>query len=59
MKKSRISDEQLVKILYSVTGGTTVRVVCQHHGVSENTVYTWKRMLTGRESDDIRNLKDL
>ena len=59
MKKSRISDEQLVKILYSVTGGTTVRVVCQSHGVSENTVYTWKRKLTGMESDDIRKLIDL
>jgi putative transposase len=59
MKKSRFSDEQIVKILSSVTGGTTVREVCQSHGVSENTFYTWKRKYAGIESDDIRKLKDL
>ena len=29
------------------------------HGGSENTFYTWKRKVTGMESDDIRKLKDL
>ena len=41
MQKSRFSDEQLVNILSSVTGGATVREVCQSHGGSENTFYTW------------------
>jgi putative transposase len=59
MKKSRLRDEQIVKILSSVTGGTTVREVCQGHGVSENTFYTWKRKYAGMESDDIRKLIDL
>ena len=59
MKKSRFSDEQIVKILSSVTGGTTVHEVCQTHGVSENTFYTWKRKYAGMESDDICNLKYL
>ena len=59
MKKSRFSDEQIVKILSSITDGVTVREVCQNHGVSENTFYTWKRKYAGMESDDIRKLKDL
>ena len=59
MKKSRFSDEQLVKILSSVTGRATVREVCQDHGGSENTFYTRKRKYAGMESDDIRKLKDL
>ena len=59
MKKSRFSDEQIFEILSSVTGGTTVREVCQSHEVSENTFYTWKRKYAGMESDDIRKLKDL
>ena len=58
MKKSRFSDEQIMKILYSVTDGATVRIVFQHHGVSENTVYKWKRKTLGMELDDIRKLKD-
>ena len=56
MKKSRFGDEQLVKILSSVTGDATVREVCQSHGVSENTFYTWKRQPFCKESDDIRNV---
>ena len=56
MKKSRFGDEQLLKILSSVTGGATVREVCQSHGVSENTFYTWKRKPFGMKSDDIRNV---
>lgn len=59
MKKSRFSDEQIVKILSSITDGVTVREVCQNHGVSENTFYTWKRKYAGMESDDIRKRKDL
>jgi putative transposase len=59
MKKSRFSDEQIVKILSSITDGVTVREVCQNHGVSENTFYTWKRKYAGMESEDIRKLKDL
>jgi putative transposase len=59
MKESRFSDEQIVKILSSVTDGVTVREVFQSHGVSENTLYTCKRKYAGMESDDIRKLKDL
>ncbi len=59
MKKSRFSDEQIVKILSSIKDGVTVREVCQNHGVSENTFYTWKRKYAGMESEDIRKFKDL
>ena len=38
MKKSRFSDEQIVKILSSVTDGVTVREVCHNHRVSDNTL---------------------
>ncbi len=59
MKKSRSNVMQIFKMLSSVTGGTSVREVCQTHGVSENTFYTWKRKYAGMESDDIRKFKDL
>ena len=59
MKQSRFSDEHLVKILSSVTGGATDREVCQSHGVSENAFITWTRKTFGMKSDDIRKLTDL
>ena len=45
-------------ILSSVTGGTTVREICQSHGGSENTFYTWNGKYAGMESDDIRKRND-
>jgi putative transposase len=48
MKKSRFSDEQIMKILSSVTDGVTVRAVCQNHGVSENTFYTARKAVAKR-----------
>ena len=59
MQKSRFSDEQLVNILSSVTGGATVREICQSSGVRENTFCAWKHKTSGTESDDIRKIKDL
>ena len=58
MKKSRFSDEPLVKVLSSVTGGATDREVCRSHGVSENTFQPWKRKTSRMEPDDSRKLKD-
>ncbi len=57
--KSCFSDEQIAKILSSVIGGTTVGEVCQSHGVSENTFYTWKCKYAAMESDDILKVKYL
>lgn len=59
MKKSRFSEEQIVRILGEVSSGKTVREVCLAHDVSENSYYTWKRKYGGMESDDIRRLKEL
>lgn len=59
MKKSRFSEDQVVRILGEVTAGKSVRDVCRAHGLSEATFYTWKRKYAGLESDDVKRLRDL
>jgi putative transposase len=60
MKKSRFSEEQIVKILQEASGGQITQIeLCRKHGVSQNTFYQWKRKYAGMETDDVRRLKEL
>ena len=59
MKKSRFSEEQVVRILQEVDSGKAVRDVCKAHGVSEATYYVWKRKYAGMETQDVKRLREL
>ncbi|GIK30440.1 MAG: transposase [Armatimonadetes bacterium] len=60
MKKSRFSEEQIVRILQDgARGDRTVEAVCREHGVSANTYYIWKRKFAGMETDDVKKLREL
>lgn len=43
MKRSRFSDEQISYALRQVDGGTAVAEVCRQMGISEATIYVWKK----------------
>ena len=58
MKKSRFSDEQIVKILREVDK-STVAEVAKKHCVSEQTIYVWKRRFGGLEVADTKRLRAL
>lgn len=59
MKRSRFSEEQVVRILQEVESGKAVREVCKAHGVSEATLYVWKRKYAGMETQDVKRLREL
>jgi putative transposase len=58
MRKSRFSDNQIVRILKQVEGGRKVKEVCREHSISDATYYTWKSKFGGMEASDIRRLKE-
>ena len=60
MKKSKFSEEQIVRILQEAAlGQKTQAELCREHGVSTNTFYLWKRKYAGLQTEDLRQLRDL
>ena len=58
MKKSRYSDEQIVRILIEADQ-MPVTQVAKKNGASEAKIYTWRKRFGEMEVNDVRHLKQL
>jgi putative transposase len=58
MKKSRYSNEQIVRILRE-TDKQPVAEVAKRHGVSEQSIYGWRKRFGSMNSDDVKQFKNL
>mgnify|MGYP000712384073 CR=1 FL=1 len=59
MKRTRFTEEQIVKILKLQANGLKVTELCRQHGISEQTFYRWKKKYGGMGTDQLKELKRL
>jgi putative transposase len=57
MKRSRFTEERIIKILGEQESGMTTAEVCRRHGIGGATFYKWKAKYGGLELSEARRLK--
>lgn len=59
MPRKRFTDAQISMVVREIENGARVQEVSRKLGVTENTVYNWKRKYAGMGTTEIRRLRQL
>lgn len=59
MKRKRFSVEQIVAVLKQAEVGIPVAELIRQVGITEQTLYRWKKQYKGLETDQVRQFKQL
>lgn len=58
MKKARYTEEQMVAMLREADR-SSVAEVAKKHGISEQTLYNWRKHFAGLDPADVKRLRQL
>ena len=58
MKASQFSDERIVQILQQAERGQQpIGAICRAHGITETTLYRWRRKFGGMTVSEVQRLR--
>lgn len=59
MKRSRFTEEQVIKILEEGKSGMNIDELCRKQGISKGTFYYWRSKFGGMTVSEARRLRSL
>lgn len=59
MKRSRYSEEQIIGILKEIEAGLKVTDACRKYGMSQWTLYAWRKKFQGMSLSEAKKLRAL
>ncbi len=59
MRRSRLTEEQIIAVLREQEAGVATAEICRKHAVSSATFYAWKAEYGGLDVSQARRLKTL
>jgi len=57
MKKTRFTEEQIIHVLKRLEAGEPIKQLTREVGVSDATIYTWRKKYSGMGVPELRKLK--
>ena len=59
MRKTRFSDEKIVRLLQEHEAGRKTEDLCREYGISPATFYRWKSKFGGMDLAEVKRLKTI
>ncbi|MCW5941803.1 MAG: transposase [Fimbriimonadaceae bacterium] len=56
-ERKRYTEEQILKVLGEIDAGASIASVSRSHGISDQTIYAWRKRFAGMSRSELAELK--